>query len=154
MGHAEDSIPVDVNRPVTDPPAPFVTNDSAFTFVSSLLDTADAHLAAGGASFPFALPPGFTGFSTPTTFRQFNRALKARVEVYRASLGCGAPCYTTALTILQTAGATFIDTTGATTLNRGVFFDYSTIVPESADGREFRASLDPHQRPDEARRGQ
>lgn len=126
MGHGEDSIPVDVNRPVTAPPAPFVSNDSAFTFVSALLDAADAHLAAGGTTLPFTLPPGFTLFSNITGFRQFNRALKARVEVYRGSLGCGNPCYTTALTILQTVGATFIDTSGAATLERGVYFDYST----------------------------
>ncbi len=126
MGHAEDSIPIDVNRPVTDPPAPFVSNDSAFTFVSALLDTADAHLAAGGGSFSFAVPPGFGAFSSVAGFRQFNRALKARVEVYRASLGCGNPCYTTALALLAPGGATFIDTLGALTLNRGVNFDYST----------------------------
>jgi hypothetical protein len=125
MGHAEDSIPVDVNRPVTDPPAPFVSNDSAFSYVSALLDAADAHLAAGGTAFSFALPPGFTGFSSVAGFRQFNRALKARVEVYRGSLGCGNPCYTTALTLL-TGAVTFIDTSGAATLTRGVYFDYST----------------------------
>lgn len=128
MGHAEDSIPLDVNRPVTDPPAPFVSNDSAFTFVSALLDTADAHLAAGGSAFSFALPPGFSlGFSTVAGFREFNRALKARVEMYRASLGCGTPCYTTALALLAEIGPTFIDTTlGAVSLIRGVYFDYST----------------------------
>ena len=123
MSHTEDSIPVAVNQPVTAPPAPFVTNDSAYRFVSALLDSADAHLAAGGASFPFSLPSGFTGFTTPATFRQFNRALKARVEVYRGSLGCGATCYTAALTALT---ASFIDTSGAATLNNGVFFNYST----------------------------
>ena len=62
MSHAEDSIPVDVDRPVGAQPAPFVSNDSAFSFVSGLLDAADAHLAAGGSALPFALPPGFAGF--------------------------------------------------------------------------------------------
>jgi hypothetical protein len=123
MGHRTDSIPVDVNRAITDPPAPFVSNDSAFRHVTNLLDSANAHLAAGGGAFPFALPPGFTGFATPATFQQFNRALKARVEVYRGSLGCGNPCYTAALTAL---GASFVDTTAAVPLTRGVYFDYST----------------------------
>ena len=126
MGHAEDSIPLDVNRPVTAAPAPFVTNDSAFTYVSALLDTADAHLATAGAAFSFALPPGFSGFSTVAGFRQFNRALKARVEVYRGSMGCGAPCYTVALNLLSAVGTTFIDTLTALSLSRGVYFDYST----------------------------
>jgi starch-binding outer membrane protein, SusD/RagB family len=128
MGHAEDSIPVDVNRPVTDPPAPFVTNDSAYHFVSNLLDTADVHLAAGGTAFPFDVGAGFKDatrgdFSTPALFRRVNRALKARVEVYRGSLGCGNPCYTAALTAL---GASFIDTAGAATLDDGAYHVYST----------------------------
>jgi starch-binding outer membrane protein, SusD/RagB family len=128
LGHAEDSIPVDVNHPATAPPAPFVTNDSAYHFVSNLLDTADAHLAAGGAAFPFDLGPGFLdptrgNFSTPTLFRRVNRALKARVEVYRGSLGCGAACYTAALTALT---ASFVDTSGVATLDDGAYHVYST----------------------------
>lgn len=124
--HVGDSIPLDVNQPLTAPPAPLVRNDSAYTFVSALLDSASNHLAAGGGAFPFSLPAGFAGFETPATFRQVNRALKAAVEVYRGSLGCGAPCYTVAKTILETPGATFIDTTGAGTLAIGAFFNYST----------------------------
>lgn len=129
MGHAEDSIPVDVNRPVTDPPAPFVSNDSAYHFVSNLLDTADAHLAVGSAAFPFDPGPGFSeatrgNFSTPALFRRVNRALKARVEAFRGSLGCGATCYNAALTAL---GASFIDTLGgAATLDDGAYHVYST----------------------------
>jgi starch-binding outer membrane protein, SusD/RagB family len=122
-GHTEDSIPVAVNQAVTEPPAPFVSNDSAFRYVTGLLDSADAHLAAAGSSaIPFALPSGFTGFTTPATFRRFNRALKARVEVYRGSRGCAA-CYTTALTALA---ASFIDTSATADLNAGVYFNYST----------------------------
>ena len=122
-GHTQDSIPLAVNQPVTAAPAPYVTNDSAYSYVSGLLDAAQAHLAAGGAAFPFALPAGFTGFDTPANFIKFNRALKARVEVYRGSRGCGNTCYTAALTAL---GASFIDTSGAGTLNNGVYFDFGT----------------------------
>ena len=107
----------------TEPPAPFVSNDSAFAFVSNLLDAASAHLAAGGTAFPFDLPSGFAGFDTPAGFTAFNRALKARVEVYRGSRGCGNPCYTTALTAL---GLSFVDTSEAATLNRGVYFNFGT----------------------------
>ncbi|HEX9705895.1 MAG TPA: RagB/SusD family nutrient uptake outer membrane protein [Gemmatimonadales bacterium] len=121
--HTQDSIPVDVARDETEAPAPFVTNDSAFAFVSNLLDTASVHLAAGGAAFPFELPSGFAGFATPADFAEFNRALKARVEVYRGSRGCGNPCYTTALTAL---GQSFVDTSGAATLNVGVYFNFGT----------------------------
>ncbi len=34
----------------------------------SLLETGNTELLAGGAAFPFALPPGFAGFDTPATF--------------------------------------------------------------------------------------
>ncbi len=130
MAHTEDSIPVAVNVPVTAAPAPFVSNDSAHTFVSALLDSANAHLAAAGsAAFPFSLPSGFTGFTTPTTFQKFNRALKARVEVYRGSRGCAA-CYTAALTALA---ASFIDTSATADLNAGVFFNFSTNSGDAAN---------------------
>ncbi len=122
-GHTQDSIPLEVNQPVTDAPAPYVSNDSAYSFVSALLDAAQANLAAGGAAFPFSLPAGFVGFDTPADFIQFNRALKARVEVYRGSRGCGNPCYSAALTALA---ASFVDTTSAATLNNGVYFDFGT----------------------------
>ena len=125
MGHEEDSIPIDVDRPIGAPPAPFVSNAAAFAYVSALLDSADTHLAAGGTALPFALPPGFTGFDDVAGFRRFNRALKAAVEVYRGSLGCGATCYTTAKTLLE-SGATFIDTSATANLAAGVYFDYST----------------------------
>lgn len=121
--HNGDSIPVDVNRPVSEPPAPLVSSTEAYLFVSNLLDSADVELAAGGSAFPFTLPSGFTGFTTPGEFRRFNRGLKAAVEVYRGSLGCGAACYTAALTALA---ASFVDTVGPLTLNRGVYFSYST----------------------------
>jgi len=125
MGHEEDSIPIDVDRPIGAPPAPFVSNAAAFAYVSALLDSADTHLAAGGTALPFALPPGFTGFDDVAGFRRFNRAVKAAVEVYRGSLGCGATCYTTAKTLLE-SGATFIDTSATANLAVGVYFDYST----------------------------
>jgi hypothetical protein len=134
MGHAEDSIPVAVDVPLTAPPAPFVSNDSAFRLVSGLLDAADTHLAAGGTSFPegVALPSGFGGFDTPPTFRRFNRALQAAVEVYRGSLGCGAPCYTTAKTLLEN-GSTFVDTSASADVSAGVYFNFSTNPGDAAN---------------------
>jgi starch-binding outer membrane protein, SusD/RagB family len=127
MARSQDSIPVAVDQPLTANPAPFVSNDSAFSFVSSLLDAADGHLASGGATFPagVTLPSGFAGFDTPATFRKFNRALKAAVEVYRGSLGCGAPCYTTAKTLLEN-GSTFVDTSASADVSAGVYFNFST----------------------------
>jgi hypothetical protein len=81
--HSQDSIPLDVTTDVTGPPAPFRSNADAYDRVIALLDGAVPELDAGGATFPFTLPSGFSGFDTPATFRQFNRALRARVAVYR-----------------------------------------------------------------------
>jgi len=121
--HTEDSIPLDVDRPLDAEPAPFVSNDSAFTYVANLLEVANTALAAGGDAFPFTLPDGFTGFDTPEGFARFNRALKARVEIYRASLGCGNQCYGAAANAASNA---FADTSGAGTLNDGVYMNYGT----------------------------
>ncbi len=134
MARSQDSIPVAVDQPLTASPAPFVSNDSAFGYVSGLLDAADGHLASGGTTFPngVTLPSGFAGFDAPATFRKFNRALKAAVEVYRGSLGCGAPCYTTAKTLLE-SGSTFVDTSASADLQAGVYFNFSTNPGDAAN---------------------
>ncbi len=56
-------------------------------YVSALIDSGAASLQAGGAAFPFTLPSGFSGFDTPAGFLKFNRALAAKVHVYRGFLG-------------------------------------------------------------------
>src|SRR5256885_17013457 len=76
--------PVHVTHDFSAGPAGFVSRDSVYRFIVGLLDSAVTNLAAGGSVFPFAFPAGFSGFTTPTTFVKFNRALKARVEAYRA----------------------------------------------------------------------
>jgi starch-binding outer membrane protein, SusD/RagB family len=111
--HTQDSIPIDVGTDVSAPPAPFVTRVQAFDHVVALLDAAATELAAGGAAFPFTFPTGFSGFNTPATFVLFNRALLARVEVYRGN-------YDAALTALT---ASFIDAAAA--LDKGVYMDFS-----------------------------
>ena len=111
--HLQDSIPIDVGTDVTAPPAPFATNAQAYDRVVALLDGAVTELDAGGASFPFPLPSGFSGFDTPATFRTFNRALRARVAVYRAD-------FAGAITAL---GESFINPAGP--LDAGVYMDFS-----------------------------
>jgi hypothetical protein len=105
---------------------PFVSRDSALRFVSGKLDAGFTALQQGGSAFPFALPTaggsGFTGFSTPAGFARVNRALKARVEAYRGSLGCGAPCYQAARTALEQSFITA--TLSADNLNTGAYFLY------------------------------
>jgi hypothetical protein len=111
--HTQDSIPIDVGTSVTAEPAPFRTNAEGYAQVISLLDGAVAELQGGGATFPFALPSGFSGFNTPATFLEFNRALRARVAIYRGD-------FTGAITAL---GQSFLDP--AAPLDQGVYMDFS-----------------------------
>jgi hypothetical protein len=108
--------PIDVDIDPTGAPAPIATKAEVFTHIENLLDSAATHLQAGGTAFPFPLSTGFAGFDSPTTFLQFNRALRARVAVYNGD-------FNTALTALQ---ASFLNT-GAP-LSLGVYFVYSTIA--------------------------
>jgi hypothetical protein len=126
---------------------PFVSRDSGYKFVTNILDSGLVALQSGGAAFPFTLAPGLSGSpgsgfapgavgfdaSTPTGFIKFNRALKARVEVYRGSLGCNA-CYTAALTALQ--ASFFTGVAGFTKANRGlgVYHVYSPATNDVANG--------------------
>jgi starch-binding outer membrane protein, SusD/RagB family len=141
--------PVDVNRDVNAALAPFVTRDSVYGYIVGLLNAATANLAAGGSAFPFSLPAGFSGFTTPTTFIAFNRALKARVEAYRATLlACGAPCWTRARSALDSS---FLSVTADTLLKdaadsvgtaamlaRGAYYDFG-----SGSGDATNALYDP-----------
>jgi hypothetical protein len=117
--HSQDQIPIDVGTDPSAPPAGFVTNAAAWDHVISLLDQATTELQ--GAAFPFELPPGFTGFDTPATFLQFNRALRARVAVYRGD-------FTGALTFL---GQSFLNPAGP--LDLGVYMDYGTGAGDFAN---------------------
>ena len=122
-------------------PAAIVTRDSVFAHITRMLDSAAAHLdsattlGAGDDPFPFNLSPGFTGFTTAVSFRTFNRALMARVEVYKGSFGC-TTCWDSALTALS---ASFIDTTAS--LDEGVYYSYATV-----SGDETNALFDPNAR--------
>jgi hypothetical protein len=105
---------VDTNRPPTDDPAPIEDKNAVFAEVSSLLDAARSHLQAGGDAFPFQVHSGFAGFDTPSTFVEFNRALKARVAVYTGN-------FNEALTALQ---ASFLD--DAAPLDLGAYHTFGT----------------------------
>jgi starch-binding outer membrane protein, SusD/RagB family len=80
----------------------------------TLLDEAKTELSVAGAAFPFSLPPGFSGFSGPATFIKFNRALRARVAVYRQD-------WDGALAALLES---FVDDAGP--LDMGVYMNYGT----------------------------
>lgn len=106
--------PLDVNISPVGEPAPIVSKDAIFAAISTLLDDGLGDLAAGGNAFPFTLSPGFADFNKPTTFSKFNRALKARVEVYRTNYAAS----------LQALNASFVDPSASLTL--GAYHSFST----------------------------
>jgi starch-binding outer membrane protein, SusD/RagB family len=97
-----------------DPPAPIASKAEVFAHIVQLLDEAKTHLQAAGSTFPFTMSPGFADFDTPATFLEFNRAIKARVDVYMGNYGA-------ALTSLSES---FLDTSAP--LDFGAYHTYTT----------------------------
>jgi hypothetical protein len=130
---APTEIPDDFSKP-----APFATRDAVYTFIAATLDDAKADLGAAGSAFPFTLTAGFAGFNTPAGFLKFNRAIKARVDIYRATLGCGATCYTSALAAVGESFATPVGGSGSlNSLNTGVYLDFSAAPGDVQNGMSF-----------------
>jgi hypothetical protein len=116
-------VPIDVDRPISDPPAPLVSMTDAMAAASVLFDQGYADLLAGGSSFPFSFVPGYTGFNTPATFAQFNRALAAKLLVHRATFVNCAACWVQASTAINQS---FITEAGLpASLKLGVYFGYT-----------------------------
>ena len=76
-------IPITSGKETLDP---IICKPAVLTYISLLLDSAATNLAAAGSAFDFTLPGGFAGFTTPATFLRFNRALAAKVHIYRGFL--------------------------------------------------------------------
>ena len=84
---------IDVNRKLGSELAPIASKEEVFAHIAKLLDEAKVHLQAGGNDFPFKLSDGFYDFyetnpkkkeiMTVQNFLKFNRAIRARVAVYR-----------------------------------------------------------------------
>ena len=128
--------PVDVDRPVTAPPAPFVSEDSVYGYIIGILDSAQTNLAAAGAPFPFPIPAGLAPFGDPLKFVLFNRALAAKAQVFRATAqnGCnGTPanCWNAAETDLA---ASFYAPGDSTQFRTGAYFDFSTDGGDQVNG--------------------
>jgi starch-binding outer membrane protein, SusD/RagB family len=118
-------LPIAVSATGAGEPEPVVAKAAVYANIIRLLDEAKAHLAAGGTTFPFRLHSGFAGFDTPTTFLRFNRALKARVEIYTK----GYPGVLTSLT------ESFINTSNGNraTLDIGAYHVFSTASGDAAN---------------------
>ncbi len=124
-------LPIDVDRPISAEPAPLVTSAEAMQAASALLDEALADLAAGGTTFPFSFVPGYTGFQTPSTFAEFNRALAAKVLVHRATFNACTTCWAQAATAIA---ASFVTSSGLPgSLSTGVYYGYTGAAGEAAN---------------------
>ena len=108
----ENGIRIEVADP--DNIGPFVDKAEALSQIAGLLDQAVEELNQAGAAFAFDLSSGYSGFSTPTTFIEFNRAVAARVALYREQ-------YDETLSLLE---ASFFDLDGE--LNAGPKYVFST----------------------------
>ncbi len=85
-----NGIRIDVSNPAA--LGPVIGLAPSLDAISALLDSGKAALATGTVVFP--LSGGFTGFSDAAGLIEFNRALSARVQVYRSN-------WTAALTALS-----------------------------------------------------
>lgn len=94
-------------------PGKFVTYELALANIKQLLDQAATELDGAGPSFAFPLSAGYNGFDTPPTYKQFNRALAARVALYRKD-------FPGALAELR---GSFRDTTAALTIGPKILFN-------------------------------
>jgi starch-binding outer membrane protein, SusD/RagB family len=74
-------IPIAVDISPVGNPAPIAPKAAVYQHIINLLDSAKTHLQAGGSSFSFALPAGFSGFDTPAAFLTVNRGLRARADI-------------------------------------------------------------------------
>ena len=116
---------------------PLETEPAVYTWISNKLDEAKADLDAAGGTFYFPMHTGFSAFgvagNTPAGFAQFNRAIKARVEAKRGSMGCST-CYAAALTALS---ASFLAPLTSANRDNGVYVIFSLAAGDSPNGISF-----------------
>ncbi|SIN84291.1 RagB/SusD family nutrient uptake outer membrane protein [Chitinophaga niabensis] len=113
LNHTDDQgIRTDVNDPKD--LGPIVNKTQALTDIAKLLDDADVLL--NNATIIFPLSDGFEGFNSVAGFKKFNRALSARVSIYREQ-------WTKALTDLN---GSFLDLSAGSNLNTGVYHVFSS----------------------------
>ena len=121
---------------------PIICKPAVLTYISALLDSGATNLGAAGSTFPFTLPGGFAGFTTPATFLQFNRALAAKVHIYRGFASykaVGNPISATELNAALTAlDASFYSPTPAN-FRVGLYHTFSTASGDLQNANFNRA---------------
>jgi hypothetical protein len=127
---------------------PIRCKPAVLAYISAALDSASDSLKAGGASFAFVLPGGFSSngtFNTPAGYLKFNRGLKGKNEVYRGFINFAkngsidAAALNNAITAID---ASFADVNGD--YRAGVYHLYSTssgdLVNQNYDQSVYRAN--------------
>jgi len=116
---------------------PIVCKPAVLAYMTALIDSAATDLQGGGSVFPFTLPLGFTGFNTPATFLQVNRALAAKVHIYRgfaAFKTAGNPVNAAELNAALTALDASFYTAVAANFRIGVYHNFSTASGDLQNG--------------------
>ncbi len=103
-------------EPGADEGGAIIGYEASLAEIAAILDEGAAELAVAGDEFFFSVSDGFDGLDTPAGFREVNRALAARVAVYRGD-------YASALTML---GESFLDAGGS--LEFGAYHIFSTAT--------------------------
>jgi starch-binding outer membrane protein, SusD/RagB family len=102
-------------------PGPFVDYAGSLTYCKKLIDDGASALDAGGTAFPFPMTSGWGDFSTPATFKKFNRAVAARIAMYQKD-------WAGMNTALQ---GSYLNLTGS--LSAGPVFTYSTTAGDASN---------------------
>lgn len=121
--------------------APIVSLQDGMARIVAKLDSANTLLASAGAAFPFQMHAGFTGFTTPATFAQFNRGVAARANIWICANAvrdaddvAEASADPACAAALAAVGASWLPATGPYTLdqlNVGPSLVYSTSAGDA-----------------------
>jgi hypothetical protein len=86
--HDSNGAVIDTDPSPSQGPGAIADNSAVYSEIARLLDSAVLELDAAPSSFPFEFPEGYksaspnTSFNTPTMYRKFNRAIRARTAAY------------------------------------------------------------------------
>jgi hypothetical protein len=104
-------------------PGKFGTYTTGLAVVKKYVDDGLDALNAG-TNFPFTFGSGFAGFNTVTTFKQFNRAVAARIALYQADWNALPAILNASFMNLNgplTAGPKYVWSTAANDLSNTLF---------------------------------
>ena len=124
--------------------APIACKPKVLTYISALLDSAATNLQAAGTTFDFTLTPGFAGFTSPANFLKFNRALAAKVHIYRgfaAFKTAGNPVDAAELNAALTALDASFYSANPADFRVGVYHTFSTASGDLQNGNYNRSEI-------------